>query len=96
MVNICMWGLEMLKISKLFPASKPKKEISFLDVKELHNLAHEQKIQVRKTLRRYRLTVAKAQAMDAAYRTQLGLRRRYMRQHSRCACRYATPTQSER
>ena len=73
MVNFCVWGAEILGITK---SPKTNKEITFFEVKELHNLAYEQKAQVRHALRQYRRISAKAQAMDNAYRAQLGLVRR--------------------
>ena len=47
--------------------------ISFFEVKELYNLAYEQKAQARIALRQYRRIEARAKQMDAAYRSQLGL-----------------------
>ncbi len=76
MVNILDWGVELLGISKVFIHKAPKKDITFFDVKELYNLAYAEKAQARNALRRYRRMAAKAQAMDEAYRAQLGLARR--------------------
>ena len=56
----------------IFKKSKAR-PITFFEVKELYNLAYEQKAQARIALRQYRRIEAKAKAMDAAYRTQLGL-----------------------
>ncbi len=75
MVNFCAWGAAILGVSKIFPPRKSKADISFFEVKELHNLAYEQKAQIRQALRQYRQIAAKAQAMDTAYRAQLGVRR---------------------
>lgn len=75
MVNFCVWGAEILGMSKMFQPRKTKADISFFEVKELHNLAYEQKAQVRNALRQYRQIAAKAQALDTAYRAQLGVRR---------------------
>ena len=74
MVNFCVWGAEILGISKTRKTNKA--EITFLEVKALHNLAHEQRAQVRDALREYRQVAARARSMDAAYRAQLGLARR--------------------
>lgn len=75
MVNFCAWGAAILGVCKIFQPRKSKADISFFEVKELHNLAYEQKAQIRKALRQYRQIAAKAQAMDTAYRAQLGVRR---------------------
>ncbi len=62
------------KISKVFKADKAQ-DITFFEVKELYNLAYEQKAQARNALRQYRQIAIKAQKMDEAYRAQLGLER---------------------
>ncbi len=62
-------------ISKVFKANKAQ-DITFFEVKELYNLAYEQKAQARNALRQYRQISIKAQRMDEAYREQLGLVRR--------------------
>lgn len=72
MIDICVVGR---RISQIFKPVDPKAAITFFDVKELHNLAYEQKAQARAALREYRQVAAKARAMDAAYRAQLGLGR---------------------
>ena len=59
-------------IARIFKGAK-KKPISFFEVKELYNLAYEQKAQARIALRQYRRIEARAKQMDAAYRSQLGL-----------------------
>lgn len=74
MVNINMWRAENLGLPQ--GANGADQEISFFDVKELHNLAHAQKERARLALREYRLTAARAAAMDAAYRAQLSRPRR--------------------
>jgi len=66
-MDICVVGR---RISRIFG---PKAPITFFEVKELYNLAYEQKAQARNALRRYRRIEARAKAMDEAYRTQLGL-----------------------
>jgi len=83
MVNFSVWGAELPGIARLVEAVRPKaspqpvtQEISFLEVKALHNLAHERKEQARAALRQYKEMAARAQAMDSAYRAQLGLNRR--------------------
>lgn len=63
-------------IVRILKAKAEPKTISFFDVKELYNLAYEHKAQARSALRQYRKIAAKAQALDAAYRFQLGLARR--------------------
>ncbi len=70
MVNVCKLGQE---ISRVWGFWKPKSDITFFEVKELYNLAYEQKAQARIALRQYRRIEARAQAMDKAYRAQLGL-----------------------
>lgn len=50
--------------------------ITFFEVKELYNLAYEQKAQARNALRRYRRIEARAHKLDEAYRAQLELIRR--------------------
>lgn len=67
MLDICAVGR---RISQIF---KPKKAITFFEVKELYNLAYEQKAQARNALRQFRRIEARAKAMDEAYRIQLGL-----------------------
>ncbi|NQW47028.1 MAG: hypothetical protein HQ464_04575 [Planctomycetes bacterium] len=64
------------RISQIFKARKARKGISFFEVKELYNLAYDHKAQARSAIRQYRRMEAKAQAMDEAYRAQLGLVRR--------------------
>jgi hypothetical protein len=61
------------KISNIFKPIKTDKPITFFDVKELYNLAYEQKAQARNALRQYRRIALKAQALDKAYRARLGL-----------------------
>lgn len=70
MVNFCVVGRRIVEIFG------PKKAITFFEVKELYNLAYEQKAQARNALRQYRRIEARARAMDEAYRAQLGLVRR--------------------
>ncbi len=72
-MDICVVGR---RISQIFKARKPGQGITFYEVKELYNLAYEQKAQARNALRQYRRMEAKAKAMDEAYRAQLGLVRR--------------------
>lgn len=83
MVNFSVWGAELPGIARLVDAVRTQSvtrattnEITFLDVKVLHNLAHERKEQARAALRQYKEAAAEAQAMDTAYRAQLGLNRR--------------------
>ncbi len=57
-------------------ASKKKQQadnITFFDVKDLYNRAYEHKAQARNALRQYRRMAREAEALDEAYRTQLGL-----------------------
>ncbi len=63
------------KIANIFKGQKVN-DITFFEVKELYNLAYEQKAQARNALRRFRKMEAQARAMDEAYRAQLGLMRR--------------------
>ncbi len=63
------------RIAQFFKRAKAQ-PITFFEVKELYNLAYEQKAQARNALRQYRRIEAKARAMDEAYRSQLGLIRR--------------------
>ena len=58
------------RISRIF---KPQQPITFFEVKELYNLAYEQKAQARNALRQYRRIEARARALDESYRSQLGL-----------------------
>lgn len=58
------------RISRIF---KPRPPITFFEVKELYNLAYEQKAKARNALRQFRKIEARARAMDEAYRAQLGL-----------------------
>lgn len=74
MINICVVGR---RISQILKAQKPETTaITFFEVKELYNLAYEEKAQARNALRRYRRIARRAEAMDEAYRAQLGLARR--------------------
>lgn len=83
MVNFSVWGAELPGIARLVDAVRSQsgarsitEDITFLEVKALHNLAHERKAQARAALRQYKEVAAHAQAMDTAYRAQLGLNRR--------------------
>ena len=73
MVNFSVWGAELPLISRFFKSrtAAAHTEISFFEVKELHNLAYAQKAEARQALRQYRVVAARAQAMDSAYRAQL-------------------------
>ena len=73
MVNV--WGLKT-RIFKALVKKAQKSEISFFDVKELYNLAYEEKARARNALRQYKKIEKRAKAMDEAYRAQLGLVRR--------------------
>lgn len=61
------------RITRMLTPKKTNQEITFFEVKELYNLAYEQKAQARNALRQFRQIEAKARAMDEAYRAQLGL-----------------------
>lgn len=63
-------------ISQIFKPRKPNPGITFFEVKELYNLAYEQKAMARNALRQFRRMEARAKALDDAYRAQLGLQRR--------------------
>lgn len=63
-----MWGL-----LKRIGNNDNGQEISFIDVKELYDAAFAEKAKVRVNLKRFKSLMAKAEQMDAAYRTQLGL-----------------------
>lgn len=84
MTRLSVWGAAMAGVSALFKPganhpdknTNPQKNISFFEVKELHNLAYERKAEVRAALRAYRQIEAEAKEMDTAYRAQLGLVRR--------------------
>ena len=73
MIGFCEVGRKVVKALK---HRNQLKEITFFEVKELYNLAYEQKAQARNALRQYRRIEARAKAMDNAYRAQLGLIRR--------------------
>lgn len=66
-ISILKWAM-----GRFFKKTKAQ-PITFFEVKELYNLAYEQKAQARIALRQYRRIEARARAMDAAYRSQLGL-----------------------
>lgn len=55
----------------LHPKNDNKVEISLFDVKELYDLAYAERAKARVGLKRFRTLLAKAQELDAAYRTQL-------------------------
>lgn len=64
------------RISQFFKKAKPSSGnnvITFFEVKDLYNRAYEEKAQARNALRRYHRMVREAEALDEAYRTQLGL-----------------------
>lgn len=63
-----MWGL-LKKIAR----NDNRSEISFVDVKELYDAAFAEKEKARVNLKRFKVLMAKAEQMDAAYRAQLGL-----------------------
>lgn len=69
-----MFDISAIKfaIGRVFRKRKAE-PITFFEVKELYNLAYEQKAQARIALRQYRRIEARARAMDEAYRSQLGL-----------------------
>ena len=75
-MDISVVGRRISGIFKGRKAGKAQQGITFFEVKELYNLAYEQKAQARNALRQYRRISMKAQAMDEAYRAQLGLVRR--------------------
>lgn len=64
------------KISQIFKTRKPSQGITFFEVKELYNMAYEQKATARNALKQFRRIEAKAKALDEAYRSQLGLQGR--------------------
>ncbi len=64
------------RIPGIFKTRQPAEGISFFDVKELYNLAYEQKAAALGALREYRRMETEARRMDEAYRAQLGLKRR--------------------
>jgi hypothetical protein len=70
MIDFCAVGRKIVNIFKPVKINDP---ITFFDVKELYNLAYEQKAQARNALRRYRRIALEAQALDNAYRARLGL-----------------------
>lgn len=69
MLNICVVGR---RISRFFK-TEDQAGITFFEVKSLYNEAYEQKAQARNALRQYRRITKQAEAMDEAYRAQLGL-----------------------
>lgn len=71
MVNL--WGIKRRIARVLKGRASSGQAITFFEVKELYNLAYEQKAQARNALRQFKRTEAKAKAMDTAYRSQLKL-----------------------
>lgn len=71
MVNYCGAKRWIARVFKGRASSA--KDITFFEVKELYNLAYEQKAQARNALRQFKRIEAKARAMDTAYRSQLNL-----------------------
>jgi hypothetical protein len=65
---LLMWGL-----LKRIGNNDNQGEISLFDVKELYDAAYEEKAKARVNLKRFKALINKAEQMDAAYRTQLGL-----------------------
>ncbi len=63
-----MWGL-----LRNLGNNDNQDEISFVDVKELYDAAYVEKAKAKVNLKRFKSLMAKAEQMDAAYRTQLGL-----------------------
>jgi hypothetical protein len=63
-----MWGL-----IKGIAKNDNQGEISLFDVKELYDAAFAEKAKAKVNLKRFKALMAKAEQMDAAYRTQLGL-----------------------
>jgi hypothetical protein len=63
-----MWGL-LKRIAKNDNCG----EISFVDVKELYDTAYAEKTKARVNLKKFKSLLEKAEKMDLAYRTQLGL-----------------------
>lgn len=78
MVNFSVWGAELPGIARFFKArkSQAQTDITFFDVKELYNRAYEHRAFARSAVREYRQINARARAMDAAYRAQLGQARK--------------------
>ena len=64
-----MWGILLKKLAK----NDNQGEISLFDVKELYDAAFAEKAKARVSLKRFKALMAKAEQMDVAYRTQLGL-----------------------
>jgi hypothetical protein len=73
MIELCTLGHGILRI---FKPRKAHSGITFFEVKELYNLAYEQKAMARSALRQYRRMEARAKLLDDAYRAQLRLQRR--------------------
>lgn len=65
-----MWGTLLKKLAN---NNDNGQEISLFDVKELYDAAYAEKAKARVNLKRFKSLMAKAEKMDAAYRTQLGL-----------------------